>query len=67
MSVSAIGSSTQSVTTLAEMQEAQRKLAADLAAKATDKVIAADQAAVTKTQQDAAQQIQTGHAVDVDL
>jgi F0F1-type ATP synthase assembly protein I len=67
MSVSPIGSSTTSGTTLAELQEAQRKLAADIAAKATDKVIAADKAAVTKTQQDATQQIQTTHAVDVDL
>jgi hypothetical protein len=67
VSVDSIGSSSSPVSALAALQEAQRKLAADLAAKATDKVIAVDKVAVTKTEREATRQRQTTSAVDLDL
>jgi hypothetical protein len=67
MSVSSIGSSGSSSTAQAELLKAQQKLAADVAAKAADKVIAADKAAVTKIQREVAQSRTSTGAVDVDL
>jgi hypothetical protein len=69
MSVESIGSSSTSGTSStaqAELLKAQQKLAADLAAKAEDKVIAADKATMAKVQQAAAQRTSSG-SLDIDL
>jgi F0F1-type ATP synthase assembly protein I len=68
MSVSSVGSSTTATSTAdSELQRAQQKLAADLAAKATDRVIAADKASVTKVQREAAQQRTGTGSVDMEM
>ncbi|WP_067498610.1 hypothetical protein [Actinoplanes sp. TFC3] len=58
-------SSTTSTSAQTELEKYQQKLAADLAAKAAEKVIAADKAAVTKAQQAQAQQTQSQHSQQI--
>jgi hypothetical protein len=65
-SISSVGSSSAVSTAQAELQRVQQQLAADVAAKASDKVIAADKATVTKVQREATQD-RTGSIVDIDL
>jgi hypothetical protein len=67
MSVSSVGSSGSSSAAQAELLKAQQKLAADLAAKAADKVIAADKATVTTVQTEIAQERTSANAVDINL
>ena len=67
MSVSSIGSSGSAGTAQDELLKAQQKLAADVAAKAADKVITADKAAVTKVQREVTQQRGGTGSVDIDL
>jgi hypothetical protein len=67
MAVEAIGATGSSTSTgRTELQRAQQKLMTDLAARAAEKVAAADKAAITKTETDALQQRQAaGGTVDV--
>jgi len=67
MSVSSIGSATSVSATQAELLKAQQQLAVDVAAKAAAKVITADHAAVTKSQQEVAQQRSGTSSIDIDL
>jgi hypothetical protein len=67
MSVSSVGPSGSSSAAQAELLKAQQKLAADLAAKAADKVIAADKATVTTVQTEIAQERTSANAVDINL
>jgi hypothetical protein len=67
MSVSSVGSSGSSSAAQAELLKAQQTLAADLAAKAADKVIAADKATVTTVQTEIAQEQTSANAVDIKL
>jgi len=67
MTIEGIGAATSSSAAQTELLKAQQKLATDLAAKAAEKVITADKAAVAKVEKEAAQQRTTTNAVDLTL
>jgi len=67
MTIEGIGATTSSSAAQTELLKAQQKLATDLAAKAAEKVITADKAAVAKEEKEAAEQRTSGSTIDLTL
>ncbi|MET0493434.1 MAG: hypothetical protein ABW000_09935 [Actinoplanes sp.] len=67
MTIESVTASGSSSTAQTELLKAQQKLATDLAAKAAEKVITADQATVAKVEKEVAQQRASGSTVDLQL